>query len=177
MARAGPAVPLGQSACRLSRSLLSGRGLMADCFTHFPMPARCRHTRKRCPRARSLQPTIRLRSIRGSAFRRLPVLHPARAWGSNLWMRDDVTGDLERLIQFVRRFAAEFHLTGRWGFQCATSRHIGSERISYWECIGRNGSDGAMADIHRCSSDDPPAGPLGHSPSYGEDRRHPDLHH
>lgn len=33
--------------------------------------------------------------------------------GSKLWMRDDVTGDPERLIQFVIRCAAEFHLTGR----------------------------------------------------------------
>ena len=41
--------------------------------------------------------------------------------GSKLWMRDDVTGDPERLIQFVIRCAAEFHLTGRWGFQYANT--------------------------------------------------------
>jgi hypothetical protein len=34
-------------------------------------------------------------------------------------MRDDVTGDPERLIQFVKRCAAEFGLSGRWGFQYA----------------------------------------------------------
>jgi hypothetical protein len=41
--------------------------------------------------------------------------------GTKLWMRDDVTGDPERLIQFVIRCAAEFHLTGRWGFQYANT--------------------------------------------------------
>ncbi|MGO1164577.1 hypothetical protein [Brucella pseudogrignonensis] len=41
--------------------------------------------------------------------------------GIKLWMRDDVTGDPERLIQFVKRCAAEFGLTGRWGFQYANA--------------------------------------------------------
>ena len=41
--------------------------------------------------------------------------------GAELWMRDDVTGDPERLIQFVKRCAAEFGLTGRWGFQYANT--------------------------------------------------------
>ena len=41
--------------------------------------------------------------------------------GTNLWMRDDVTGDPERLIQFVKRCAAAFSLTGRWGFQYANT--------------------------------------------------------
>ena len=41
--------------------------------------------------------------------------------GSQLWMRDDVTGDPERLIQFVKRCAADFGLTGRWGFQYANT--------------------------------------------------------
>ena len=41
--------------------------------------------------------------------------------GSNLWMRDDVTGDPERIIQFVKRCAATFNLTGRWGFQYANT--------------------------------------------------------
>lgn len=40
---------------------------------------------------------------------------------SRLWLRDDVSGDPERLIQFVIRCAAEFHLTGRWGFQYANT--------------------------------------------------------
>ena len=41
--------------------------------------------------------------------------------GTKLWLRDDVTGDPERLIQFVIRCAAEFQLTGRWGFQYANT--------------------------------------------------------
>ncbi len=41
--------------------------------------------------------------------------------GTQLWMHDDVTGDPERLIQFVKRCAAEFGLTGRWGFQYANT--------------------------------------------------------
>lgn len=36
-------------------------------------------------------------------------------------MREDVTGDPERLIQFVKRCAAEFRLSGRWGFQYANT--------------------------------------------------------
>ena len=40
---------------------------------------------------------------------------------SRLWLRDDVSGDPERLIQFVIRCAAEFQLTGRWGFQYANT--------------------------------------------------------
>lgn len=41
--------------------------------------------------------------------------------GSNLWMRDDITGDPQRVIEFVVRCAAEFHLTGHWGFQYANT--------------------------------------------------------
>ncbi|PZP53382.1 MAG: hypothetical protein DI595_03670 [Agrobacterium fabrum] len=41
--------------------------------------------------------------------------------GTKLWMRDDTTGDPERLIRFVKRCAREFGLTGRWGFQYATT--------------------------------------------------------
>lgn len=41
--------------------------------------------------------------------------------GTALWMRDDESGDPERLIQFVIRCAAAFHLTGRWGFQYANT--------------------------------------------------------
>jgi hypothetical protein len=41
--------------------------------------------------------------------------------GTHLSMHDDVTGDPERLIQFVKRCAAEFGLSGRWGFQYANT--------------------------------------------------------
>ncbi len=41
--------------------------------------------------------------------------------GTNLWMRDDVSGDPQRVIDFVICCAAAFHLTGRWGFQYANT--------------------------------------------------------
>ncbi|GKX34105.1 MAG: hypothetical protein MnENMB40S_17230 [Rhizobiaceae bacterium MnEN-MB40S] len=41
--------------------------------------------------------------------------------GTQLWMRDDVTGDPEHVIQFVKRCATAFGLTGRWGFQYANT--------------------------------------------------------
>ena len=41
--------------------------------------------------------------------------------GTNLWMRDDGAGDPERVIQFVKRCATAFHLSGLWGFQYANS--------------------------------------------------------
>jgi hypothetical protein len=41
--------------------------------------------------------------------------------GTQLWMRDDVTGDPECLIQFVKLCAAEFDLKGLWGFQYANT--------------------------------------------------------
>ena len=39
--------------------------------------------------------------------------------GTQIWMRDEVTGDPERLLKFVKLCAKEFGLTGRWGFQYA----------------------------------------------------------
>ena len=41
--------------------------------------------------------------------------------GSQLWLHDDVTGDPERLLQLVKICAAEFNLSGRWGFQDANT--------------------------------------------------------
>lgn len=38
-----------------------------------------------------------------------------------LWIRDDGDGDPECVVRFVKRCAAEFHLSGRWGFQYASS--------------------------------------------------------
>ena len=36
---------------------------------------------------------------------------------SQLWIRDDGYGDPEQVIRFVKLCAAEFNLTGLWGFQ------------------------------------------------------------
>ena len=41
--------------------------------------------------------------------------------GASLWIHDDGTGDPEHVIQFVKRCAAAFALTGRWGFQYANT--------------------------------------------------------
>jgi len=41
--------------------------------------------------------------------------------GTELWMHDDGTGDPEHVIQFVKRCAAAFGLTGLWGFQYANT--------------------------------------------------------
>jgi len=41
--------------------------------------------------------------------------------GTQLWIRDDVTGDPQAVIDFVLRCAEEFGLTGRWGFQWANT--------------------------------------------------------
>jgi len=38
---------------------------------------------------------------------------------SGVGWEDEGSGDPERVIQFVKRCAAEFHLTGLWGFQYA----------------------------------------------------------
>lgn len=38
-----------------------------------------------------------------------------------LWICDDVTGDPEQVIRFVKHCATEFGLTGLWGFQWANS--------------------------------------------------------
>jgi hypothetical protein len=47
-------------------------------------------------------------------------LDPAHG-GSNLWMREDGTGDPQRVIDFVLRCADSFGLTGRWGLQWANT--------------------------------------------------------
>jgi hypothetical protein len=41
--------------------------------------------------------------------------------GTVLWMRDEGTGDPAQIIAFVKRCAAIFGLTGRWGLQYATT--------------------------------------------------------
>lgn len=41
--------------------------------------------------------------------------------GTQIWMRDDGNGDVDGVIAFVKLCAAEFGLTGRWGFQYANT--------------------------------------------------------
>ena len=48
--------------------------------------------------------------------------------GTQLWMRDDTTGDPAHVVQFVQRCAEAFSLSGRWGFQYANTC---SKPVSY----------------------------------------------
>lgn len=41
--------------------------------------------------------------------------------GTQLWMREEATGDPQRVIDFVLVCARTFGLTGRWGFQWANT--------------------------------------------------------
>ena len=64
--------------------------------------------------------------------------------GTKLWMRDDVTGDPERMIQFVKRCATEFDLVGRWGIPvrqhllAATFRRLRRGRTRARSCDRRD---------------------------------------
>ena len=42
---------------------------------------------------------------------------PSQDAGSQLWIRDEGTGDPESVIRFVKICASEFSLCGSWGFQ------------------------------------------------------------
>lgn len=42
---------------------------------------------------------------------------PSDDAGSQLWIRDEGSGDPESVIRFVKICAAEFRLSGHWGFQ------------------------------------------------------------
>lgn len=48
------------------------------------------------------------------------IIEPDRH-GGRLWIHDDGNGDPEHVIQFVRRCAETFGLTGLWGFEYANS--------------------------------------------------------
>lgn len=41
--------------------------------------------------------------------------------GSQLWIRDDASGDPERVIEFVLLCAEQFNLKGLWGFEYANT--------------------------------------------------------
>lgn len=94
---------------------------MADYFTHFSCLLDVRTPRNA---ARALELYNQL-SAEGTSedppsdgF--LLSIEPSHG-GSQLWIRDDVTGDPERVIHFVLRCAEAFDLTGRWGFQWANT--------------------------------------------------------
>ncbi|KAB2726506.1 hypothetical protein [Brucella anthropi] len=77
--------------------------------------------------------------------------------GTQLWMRDDGTGDPERLIQFVKLCAREFRLSGRWGFQYANTSSKARVNafgggahvldLATGETIGWTYTDGWLAEV------------------------------
>ena len=94
---------------------------MADYFTHFSCLLDV-GTPKNAARALDLYNTL---SADGASEEPpsegfLLSIQPEHG-GSQRLMRDDVTCDPERLIRFVQRCAAEFGLTGKWGFQYANT--------------------------------------------------------
>jgi hypothetical protein len=94
---------------------------MADYFTHFSCLLDV-STPQNADRALELYNTL---SAEGASEEPpsdgfLLSIQPEHG-GSKLWMRDDVTGDPERLIQFVKTCATEFNLSGLWGFQYANT--------------------------------------------------------
>jgi hypothetical protein len=107
--------------CRAGRAFSFQEPVMADYFTHFSCLLDVGTPENA---ARALDLYNRLSEAGASeeppseGF--LLSIQPEHG-GTQLWMRDDVTGDPERLIQFVKRCAAEFGLTGRWGFQYANT--------------------------------------------------------
>lgn len=49
------------------------------------------------------------------------LLSPQEEGGSQLWIRDDETGDPERVIEFVLLCAEQFDIKGLWGFEYANT--------------------------------------------------------
>ncbi len=85
--------------------------------------------------------------------------------GTQLWMRHDETGDPEHVIQFVKRCATAFGLTGRWGFQyaltCSRPRPDGFGGgahvidLATGETVAWTYTDGWLAAV--LAGEDPPA--------------------
>ncbi len=70
--------------------------------------------------------------------------------GTQLWMRDDGTGDPEHVIQFVKRCAAAFGLTGLWGCNTPIPAHVRESTGSGRRACPRprHRRDGGL-DLHR----------------------------
>ncbi|WP_245615701.1 hypothetical protein [Paenirhodobacter enshiensis] len=95
---------------------------MADYFTHFSCLLDV-GTPERAARALDLYNALSDENAAGDppsdGF--LLSIQPEHG-GTRLWMRDDGTGDPEHVIQFVKRCAKEFGLTGLWGMQYTLCR-------------------------------------------------------
>ncbi len=94
---------------------------MADFFTHFSCLLDVR-TPENAARALDLYNRMMEENAAedpsSEAF--LLSIQPEHG-GTQLWIRDDTTGDPQAVIEFVLRCAEEFGLTGRWGFQWANT--------------------------------------------------------
>ena len=94
---------------------------MADYFTHFSCLIDVR-TLDNAARALDLYNQLCADGAKddppSDSF--LLSINPAHG-GSKLWMREDGTGDPQRVVDFVLRCADTFALTGRWGFQWANT--------------------------------------------------------
>ena len=94
---------------------------MADFFTHFSCLLDVRTPENA---ARALEIYNRLMKENAAedppseAF--LLSIQPEHG-GTQLWIRDDTTGDPQAVIDFVLRCAEQFGLIGRWGFQWANT--------------------------------------------------------
>lgn len=94
---------------------------MPDCFTHFSCLLDV-GTPENAARALNLYNAL---SDEGASEEPpsegfLLSIQPEHG-ATNLWMHDNVSGDPQRVIDFVIRCAAAFNLTGRWGFQYANT--------------------------------------------------------
>jgi len=94
---------------------------MADYFTHFSCLLDV-GTSDNAQAALDLYKTFMAEASRNDGPRngfRLSI-HPDGD-GTQLWMRDDVSGDPLQVIFFVRRCAESFGLYGAWGLQWANA--------------------------------------------------------
>lgn len=94
---------------------------MADFFTHFSCLLDVR-TPENAARALDLyNRLIEENAAEDPPSEALLLSIQPEHGGTQLWIRDDTTGDPQAVIDFVLRCAKEFGLTGRWGFQWANT--------------------------------------------------------
>jgi hypothetical protein len=93
---------------------------MADYFTHFSCLLDV-GTPDKAARALALFQSLREadQDAEDPEVAGFDLVHQDAPKGSSLWIHDDDHGDVEAVIRFVLRLAAELDLTGLWGFEYA----------------------------------------------------------
>lgn len=93
---------------------------MADYFTHFSCPLDV-GTPDKAARALALFQSLReaAQDAEDPEVAGFDLVRQDMPQGSTLWIHDDEHGDVEAVIRFVLRLAAELDLTGLWGFEYA----------------------------------------------------------